>query len=138
MFRLTALLLACLTLSACGRGSAPADDGVCWLAQPAKAGAPIRYDALQRQVGSLEDCAVLLEASRLQGRAIANGAYQGFYIYVDANRMTAGTRPDGLLYPVLQPPQRAAIDRDLQKLIAEHGGKIPPDISISLQRQPGI
>ena len=33
---------------------------------------------------------------------------------------------------------RAAIDRDLQKLIAEHGGKIPPDISISLQRQPGI
>ena len=138
MFRLTALLLACLTLSACGRGSAPADDGVCWLAQPAKAGAPIRYDAIRRQVGSLEDCAVLLEAVRLQGRVTADGAYQGFYIYVDAKQITAGTRPNGLLYPVLQPPQRAEIDRDLQKLIAEHGGKIPPDVSISMQRQPSI
>jgi len=134
MIRPTAFALACLILAGCNQGEAPRDDGVCWQAHPVKSG-PVRYTALRRGVGSLEDCAVLLEAARLEGQSDTNGAYQGFFLFIDADQMTSGARADGFHFPVLQPPQRADIDRELKKLLAEHDGKIPADADVSLVRQ---
>ncbi len=134
MVRLSAVVLASLTLAGCNQGDAPRDDGVCWQAHPMKSG-PVRYTALARGVGSLEDCAVLLEAARLEGQSDTNGAFQGYYLFIDADQMTSGTHAGGFHFPVLQPPQRADVDRDLRKLMAEHGGKIPADADLSLVRQ---
>ncbi len=130
-FLFAALLLA---LAGCNQGDAPRDDGVCWQAHAVKSG-PTRYTALARGVGSLEDCAVLLEAARLEGQTETNGAYQGFFLFIDADQMTSGTHAAGFHFPILQPPQRAEVDRDLRKLIAEHGGKLPADADLSLERQ---
>ena len=134
MLRLSAIALACLILAGCNRGDAPRDDGVCWQAHAVKSG-PVRYTVLRRGVGSLEDCAVLLEAARLEGQSDTNGAYQGFFLFIDADQMTSGTHADGFHFPVLQPPQRADVDRELKKLLAEHGGQIPADADLSLVRQ---
>jgi hypothetical protein len=134
MTRYPAILVFSLALCGCNQGEAPRDDGVCWQAHAAGA-APVRYTALSRAVGSLEDCAVLLEAARLEGQPDTNGAYQGFYLFIDPDEMTSGTRLDGFRYPVLQPPQRAEIDRELRRIMAQHGGKIPADADLSLVRQ---
>lgn len=134
MIRFSAIVLASLALGACNQGEAPREDGVCWQAH-ASANGKVGFSPLARGVGSLEDCAVLLEAARLEGQAETNGAYQGFYLFIDANQMTSGSRLDGFRYPVLQPPQRADVDRDLRRLMAQHGGKIPVDANLSLVRQ---
>ena len=134
MIRLSAIALVCLALCGCNQGEAPREDGVCWQAHAVK-GAPTRFSVLARGIGSLEDCAVLLEAARLEGQTETNGAYQGFFLFIDADQMTSATRLKGFRYPVLQPPQRAEVDRDLRKLIAEHGGALPADEDLSVVRQ---
>jgi hypothetical protein len=134
MIRHAAIASACLALAACNQGEAPKGDGICWQAVAVRSGPP-KFTQLAQGVGSLDDCAVLLEAARLQGQGDTDGAYQGFFLFVDANQMTSGTRKDGFRYPVLQPPQRAAIDRDLHKIMDAHGGKIPADAGISIERQ---
>ena len=134
MIRLSAIALVCLALAGCNEGQAPKEDGVCWQAHAGAAG-KVSYSALARGVASLEDCAVLLEAARLEGQTETNGAYQGFFLFIDAGQMTSATRREGFRYPVLQPPQRAEVDKDLRKLIAEHNGKLPSDADLSIVRQ---
>jgi hypothetical protein len=36
----------------------------------------------------------------------------------------------------LQPPQRAEVDRDLRKIMGEHGGQLPPGVGVSIERNP--
>ena len=66
---------------------------------------------LARGVENLETCAVLLEGVHLQGQRGADGAYQGYFIFVDADAISSARSLGGMRYPIFQPPQRASIDR---------------------------
>ncbi|HEY2710595.1 MAG TPA: hypothetical protein VGI95_21325 [Caulobacteraceae bacterium] len=128
-----AVLLA-LLLAACSGPVAPQADGVCWRMTRAPGG-EARFTQLASGIQSLENCTVLLEAVRLQGAPEADGAYQGYYIFVTPTVMSSGMHLDGLRYPVFQPPQRVTIDRDLRRMMAERGGRLPDAADISIERK---
>jgi hypothetical protein len=132
--RFAAPLLLAATLAACNGPPAPQETGVCWQAHRGAAGPPA-FTPLARDVGSLENCAVLLEGLRLQGRPQTDGAYQGYFIFVGADAMTSALHAGGVRYPIFQPPQRVVIDRDLRRLMAERGGKMPDADQIGLERR---
>jgi len=131
--RLAVLLLAA-TLCSCNGPPAPEQAGVCWRARPGATG-PAAFTPLASDVGSLENCAVLLEGVRLQGAAEANGAYQGYFIFVGADAITSALHVGGVRYPIFQPPQRRVIDRDLRRMMAERGGKMPDASEIGVERR---
>jgi hypothetical protein len=128
--RLAALGLLALPLAACNGPPAPGERGVCWKADPASA---THYAALANGVDSLEACAVLLEAQRLRGAAQSDGAYQGYFIFVRADTMSSGLHEHGVHYPIFQPPQRRVLDREITRMMAEHGGKMPAPDEFSLE-----
>lgn len=134
MPRAPAAILALLVLAGCGRAEAPQDVGVCWRMDQTVGQAPT-YKRLAGDVQDLDTCAVLLEALRLQGQSRTNGAYQGYFIFVDGAGMSSARHTDGFRYPIFQPPQRAAVDRDLQQLMREHGGRMPNASDLSLERR---
>jgi hypothetical protein len=109
-------LLLLIPLAACAGRGAPEDAGVCWRAEGGDAVAP-KFAVMARGVGNLETCAVLLEAAHMQGGAEVEGAYQGYFVFVDAKAITSGRHEGGLRYPIFQPPQRAEVDRDLTRLL---------------------
>jgi hypothetical protein len=123
MRRLLAALFA-LTLAACNGPPAPQEAGVCWRAHQLAEG-KVSFAPLARDVSNMETCAVLLEALRLQGQPDANGAYQGYFIFIGDDAMTSALHTGGVRYPIFQPPQRRVIDRDIRRLMAERGGKMP-------------
>jgi hypothetical protein len=122
-----------LLLCACSGPGAPQDAGVCWRAGAAASG-PAGFKPVAHNVDSLEACAVLLEAMRLQGAPEVDGAYQGYFIFADPNGISSALHTGGLRYPIFQPPQRASVDRDLNRLMQEHGGKLPDAGALSLER----
>ncbi|HEY3797507.1 MAG TPA: hypothetical protein VGL58_04070 [Caulobacteraceae bacterium] len=126
------LALACLTIG-CSRAEAPVADGVCWRLHDA-AGARPSFTRVAAGVHSLETCAVLLEGLRLQGQGDTDGAYQGYFIFVDAAGMGSAHHLNGIRYPLFQPPQRATIDRDLTRLIRENGGQLPQADTLLIDR----
>jgi hypothetical protein len=130
---LTVLLLA-LPIAACAGPGAPEADGVCWRTHQSASGA-MTFTPLARDVGNLETCSVLLEGLRLQGAPQADGAYQGYFIFIDDHAISSGRSLGGLHYPIFQPPQRVEVDRDLRRLMKERGGKLPDAGEISLERQ---
>ena len=134
MIRSLAVLSGVLALSACDQAEAPHADGVCWRMQRVPDHAPT-YSELAHGVGNLETCAVLLEAARLQGGGTADGAYQGYFIFVDATGVSSAKHLDSFRYPIFEPPQRAAVDRDLQQLMKARGGRIPDAAELSLERK---
>ena len=131
MLRTLALLLFALPLAACNGPPAPQAAGICWRAHQDGAG-KVSYAPMARGVGTLETCAVLLEALRLSGETEANGAYQGYFIFVGADSMTSALHSGGVRYPIFQPPQRRSIDRDIRRLMAERGGRMPDAGDFSL------
>jgi hypothetical protein len=131
---LLVVLLFLPALAACNGPPAPQEAGVCWRANPATAG-KVTFAPLARDVGTLESCAVLLEALRLQGAKQVNGAYQGYFLFVGADAMTSALHTGGVRYPIFQPPQRRSIDRDIRKLMAERGGKLPDPGDFRLEHQ---
>jgi hypothetical protein len=130
----TALLLVATSLAACNGPPAPQQAGVCWRAQPGASG-KVSFAPLASDVGTLENCAVLLEALRLQGAPEVDGAYQGYFIFVGADTMTSALHAGGVRYPIFQPPQRRVIDRDIRRLMAERGGKMPDPSDFRLEHQ---
>ena len=128
------LLPLVLALGGCQPAQAPEDAGVCWRVR-ADPGSPVRFQPLAHGVGNLETCAVLLEGLRLKGEAEPDGAYQGYFILVGADGVRSGPHLTGLHYPVFQPPQRAAIDRDLDRIMKTHGGRLPDASQLSLERR---
>jgi hypothetical protein len=130
---LVALLFA-LSLAACARQEAPEDIGVCWRVH-AGAGGAVSFTPLARNVANLETCAVLLEGLRLQGQAQTDGAFQGYFIFVDEGTMSSARHVQGFRYPIFQPPQRAEVDRDLQRLMRERGGQLPDASELALERK---
>lgn len=132
MTRILVLGLAALVLCGCIQPTAPQETGICWLSQPGPGG---HFTPLARDVANLESCAVLLEARRLQGRSDTNGAYQGYFIFVDERQVSSATHTRGFRYPILQPPQRAAVDRDIRQLLKERGGKLPDASDLVIERR---
>jgi hypothetical protein len=131
---LAVLLPLALTFAACNGPPAPQAMGVCWRAHQ-DVGGKVSFAPLARDVGTLENCAVLLEALRLQGQAQVNGAYQGYFLFVGADAMTSALHTGGVRYPIFQPPQRRSIDRDIRRMLAERGGKMPGPGDFRLERQ---
>ena len=121
-------------LAACNGPPAPQAPGVCWQAHQGAA-SKVSFSPLAHDVGTLEACAVLLEAERLQGQRETDGAYQGYFIFAGERAMTSALHTGGLRYPIFQPPQRAVIDRDLRRMMAERGGQMPDPAQISLEHQ---
>lgn len=134
MIRAVAVLLGLLALSACNEAEAPQADGVCWRMDHPPGKSPT-YSELAHGVGNLETCAVLLEGVRLQGSPSADGAYQGYFIFVDATGVSSAKHPDSFRYPIFQPPQRVQVDRDLQRLMKARGGHLPDAAELSLERR---
>ena len=134
MTRAVAVLSGLLALAACSQAEAPQADGVCWRVDRVSGQRP-KFSELARGVGNLDNCAVLLEAVRLQGQASADGAFHGYFIFVDANGVTSAKHPDGFRYPIFQPPQRLEVDRELQRLMKARGGRLPDAAELSLERK---
>jgi hypothetical protein len=120
-------------LAACEGVRAPQAPGVCW--QRSSGAGPARFTRLAEKVDSLENCAVLLEGLRLQGEGNTDGAFQGYYIYVNDDAISSSPSPERHGYPIFQPPQRDAIDADLQKLIKARNGKLPSAGDIAVERK---
>ena len=130
MPRAASLLIAALALAACAGASAPEDPGVCFRVD----GAPARFAVLARGVENLESCAVLLEGLRLQGHPASTGAFQGYFIFVGDDAIRSAPSLHGMRYPIFQPPQRAAIDKDLRRMLKERGGQLPDAGDLSVER----
>jgi hypothetical protein len=130
--RRLAVVPALLALAACNGPPAPSDAGVCWQAKASARGAA-GYAPLARGVDTLEACAVLLEAMRLKGQPQADGAYQGYFIFVRPDAMSSALHLNGVRYPIFQPPQRAVLDREIRHIMAQHGGRMPDPGEFSLE-----
>jgi hypothetical protein len=127
------LVLAALALAACAGPSAPEDPGVCFRVD--SAGGKTAFTALAHGVENLETCAVLLEGLSLQGHPAPTGAYQGYFIFVGEDAIRSAPSLHGMRYPVFQPPQRAAIDKDLKRMMQERGGQLPDAADLSVERK---
>ena len=134
MRRLSPILALLLTLAACNEAEPPQDVGVCWRVTQ-NADKSLRYAPLARGVDDLDTCAVLLEGLRLRGEQGTDGAYQGYFIFVNPQTISSARHVDGFRYPIFQPPQRAAVDRDLRRLMQSHGGQLPGPGEITLDKQ---
>ena len=132
MRRAATLLIAVLALADCAGPSAPEDRGVCWRVDSPDGKAS--FTELARGVENLETCAVLLEGLNLQGHPAPTGAYQGYFIFVGADAIRSASSLHGMRYPVFQPPQRAAIDRDLRQMMKSRGGQLPDAADLSIER----
>ncbi|MDQ2859823.1 MAG: hypothetical protein M3T55_03660 [Pseudomonadota bacterium] len=112
---------------------APTEPGVCWRADPKRA-APA-FAVAARGVASLDDCAAVLEAIHVQGAPRADGAFQGYFIFVDAREVASATGMRGFHYPIFQPAQRREIDADLRDLIRERDGRLPAPGDLAVERK---
>ena len=86
-------------------------------------------------VESLDDCAAELEALHLQGRRQADGAFQGYFIFVNDREVSSSTGLTTFRYPVFQSSQRREIDADLRALIKDRNGAAPSAGEIAVERK---
>ncbi|MEO8927463.1 MAG: hypothetical protein ABI306_09920 [Caulobacteraceae bacterium] len=129
-----ALAACALALAGCEGAGAPTDREVCWRAIPARGGQPV-FTVFARGVTSLDDCAAELEALHLQGAPRADGAFQGYFIFIDAREVASSTGLKGFHYPIFQPAQRREIDADLRGLIKERNGALPTASDLAVERR---
>lgn len=132
MRRAALLPFAVLALAACRGLAAPDDTGVCFRVD--NAGGKTAFRQIAGGVQNLETCAVLLEGLKLQGHPAPTGAFQGYFIFVGDDAIRSSPSLHGMRYPVFQPPQRAAIDRDLERMMKSRGGQLPNASDLSIER----
>jgi hypothetical protein len=125
---------ALCALAACEPAGAPTNVGVCWRAVGGAAATP-RFAVVADGVGSLDDCAALLETYHLQGARTSNGAFQGYFIFVDDREVASSTQANGFHYPIFQPSQRGEIDGDLRRLIQERAGRPLTTGDVAVERR---
>ena len=109
------------------------DPGVCWRAPGLEPSAGA-LRPIERDVASLENCAAALEAWRLIDQRPALGAFQGYFLFVDARQIASATSRGGFRYPVFQPAQRRAVDDGLGDLIAKRKGALPAAADMVVER----
>jgi hypothetical protein len=124
---------AALALAACAGPSPPGDPGVCFRVD--NVAGKSAFVVLARGVDNLESCAAMLEGLRLQGHPAPVGAFQGYFIFVGDDAIRSSPSLHGMRYPVFQPPQRAAIDKDLKRMLKERGGQLPDASDLSIERK---
>ena len=128
-----ALAIGILALTGRGGPAAPTARGVCWRAGGARGGPA--FVIVAREVATLDDCAAVLEAIHVQGARRADGAFQGYFIFIDAGEIASSTGLRGFRYPIFQPAQRREVDADLRDLIKERNGRLPTAGDIAVERK---
>lgn len=126
-------VLAALALAACAGPSPPGDPGVCFRVD--NAAGKSAFVVLAKGVENLESCAVMLEGLKLQGHPAPVGAFQGYFIFIGDDAIRSSPSLHGMRYPIFQPPQRAAIDKDLRRMMKERGGQLPDASDLSIERK---
>jgi hypothetical protein len=132
--RALAVAICAMALGACDELAAPTQRGVCWRLSEATA-QKSSFQRVSSHVWSLDDCAAQLEAFHLQGAPRVEGAFQGYFIFVDDRLVTSAPSQNGFRYPIFQPSQRREIDADLRRLIKDRGGALPQAGDISVERK---
>ncbi|HEY9235895.1 MULTISPECIES: DDRGK domain-containing protein [Phenylobacterium] len=116
------MIIAGLTLTGCERAvSAPANRGVCWRQVDGLNGKP-DFRVVAPNVETLEDCASRLEALRMAHGRPVTGAFQGRFIYVTDQEITAAAGPKAQRYRVFTPDQRVKIQDGVRTLMAREKG----------------
>ena len=112
------LALALMMLAACGQPlEAPRNAGICWRLGPGMNGRP-DFRPLSNGVDTLENCAVQLEGLSRTGKGPVTGAFQGRFIFVTDESVTAAAAEHAQRYRVFSPEQRAKIDAGFKALEA--------------------
>ncbi len=110
--------LALTMLAACGQPlEAPRNASVCWRLGPGMNSQP-DFRPLSNGVDTLENCAVQLEGLSRAGKRPVTGAFQGRFIFVTDESVTAAAAEHAQRYRVFSPEQRAKIDAGFDTLEA--------------------
>jgi hypothetical protein len=96
------------------RVEAPTEAQVCWRMD--MAGGKPRFTVLSRRVDNLESCAANLEGMHMDTGGPVRGAYQGRFIFVDADAIQSSPTLDGARWRIFWGPQREALRK---KIIAQ-------------------
>ena len=97
--------------------TAPGHTGVCWRMVEGMNGKP-DFKPIAPNIDTLENCAVRLEGIRMAYGQPATGAFQGRFIYVTDDEISAASGPNAQRYRVFTPAQRLEIQKGIETLIA--------------------
>lgn len=103
---------------------APLEKGVCWRMNAIGASPP--FDAIGRDISSLEGCAARLERIHKHTGATLTGAYQGRFIFVDDEAIRSSNTLNGVHWRLYFDAQRQALDRKLDVRPLEMTTQPPP------------
>lgn len=104
------------------RLEAPTEAQVCWLMA-----ADGRFTALSRRSENLESCAANLEALHMDSGASLRGAYQGRFIFVDADAIQSSPTVDGVRWRIFWGAQREALRKKIGVQRQRVAMGLPPD-----------
>ena len=97
--------------------TAPGHTGVCWRMVEGMNGKP-DFKPIAPNIDTLENCAVRLEGIRMAYGQPVTGAFQGRFIYVTDEEISAASGPNSQRYRVFTPAQRLEIQKGIETLIA--------------------
>ena len=97
--------------------TAPGHTGVCWRMVEGMNGKP-DFKPIAPNIDTLENCAVRLEGIRMAYGQPVTGAFQGRFIYVTDEEISAASGPNAQRYRVFTPAQRLEIQKGIETLIA--------------------
>ncbi len=98
------------------QSTAPFEPGACWRMFRESGEAP-RFVRIANDARNMETCAARLEAVRLMGTPEVEGAYQGFFIFVDEREIVTSRSLHEKRFPVLDVEGRRRIDDAILMLI---------------------
>lgn len=111
-------LAAALGLFGCEKPlTAPGHAGVCWRMVEGMNGKP-DFKPVAPDIDTLENCAVRLEEIHVADGQPVTGAFQGRFIYVTDEEISAASGPNAQRYRVFTPAQRLEIQQGIETLMA--------------------
>lgn len=111
-------LAAAGILSACEKPlTAPGNPGVCWRLTEGMNGKP-DFKPVAPNIDTLENCAVRLEGIRMVHGGPVTGAFQGRFVYVTDEEISAAAGPTAQRYRIFTPAQRLEVQQGIQTLMA--------------------
>ena len=109
---------ALTALAACEKPlTAPGDRGVCWRMVEGLNGKP-DFRPIAPDIDTLENCAVRLEGLRMEHGVPVTGAFQGRFIYVTDDEISAASGPKSQRYRVFTTDQRLKVQEGIRTLMA--------------------
>jgi hypothetical protein len=111
-------LATAAALSGCEKPlTAPGNPGVCWRLAEGMNGEP-DFKPVAPNIDTLENCAVRLEGIRMAHGQPVTGAFQGRFIYVTDQEISAASGPKAQRYRVFSPAQRLEVQKGIETLMA--------------------